>query len=89
MGEPQTEGGNLSQHLWVSCPKCLAAEPEGSAAHIWGRPVLCKHCGEHSHSSRSRSKRFGVVGTPDSATARSRRQVPCRRNECGRVEQPA
>jgi DNA repair exonuclease SbcCD ATPase subunit len=45
LGEPQADGRNLSQHLWVSCPNCQRGNLRIRRAHL-GRRVLCKHCGE-------------------------------------------
>ena len=46
MAEPRADEANQSDHLWVSCPKCLRANLRIRRAHL-GKRVLCKHCGEH------------------------------------------
>jgi hypothetical protein len=46
MAEPHADEANQSEHLWVSCPKCMRANLRIRRAHL-GRRVLCKHCGEH------------------------------------------
>ena len=46
MAEPHADEANQSEHVWVSCPKCMRANLRIRRAHL-GRRVLCKHCGEH------------------------------------------
>ena len=69
MAEPHADEANQSEHLWVSCPKCMR-QPENPGGHIWAGG-----CSVSIAASTSAPAPPTILGAKEQQLERTREQL--------------